>query len=107
MSASESSRPLRHKISYFALRGESSLKQSLLDCVLISPDTGCATLSSPRLPQRIYKISFRPKLREAKGHSQKKLAKLSTEACKNQNPTPDALKKIARVFEMSIDDLTK
>jgi transcriptional regulator with XRE-family HTH domain len=56
------------------------------------------------------------KLREAKGLSQEKLARLADvanntiikiEAGKNQNPTLDTLKKIANVLEVSIDDLIK
>ncbi|MBU0707446.1 helix-turn-helix transcriptional regulator [Patescibacteria group bacterium] len=56
------------------------------------------------------------KLREAKGLSQEKLARLADvanntiikiEAGKNQNPTLDTLKKIASVLEVNIDELTK
>jgi len=56
------------------------------------------------------------KLREAKGLSQEKLARLSDvanntivkiEAGKNQNPTLDTLKKIAKVLEVSVDELIK
>ena len=55
------------------------------------------------------------KLREAKGLSQEKLARLADvanhtiiklEAVKNQNPTLDTLKKIAKALDISIDDLT-
>ena len=54
------------------------------------------------------------KLREAKGLSQEKLARLADvanntiikiEAGKNQNPTLDTLKKIAKALEVSVDDL--
>ena len=54
------------------------------------------------------------KLREAKGLSQEKLAILADvanniiikiEAGKNQNPTLDTLKKIAKALEVSVDDL--
>lgn len=54
------------------------------------------------------------KLRENKGLSQEKLARLSDvanntivkiEAGKNQNPTLDTLKKIAKVLDVSVDDL--
>ncbi len=56
------------------------------------------------------------KLRELKGLSQEKLARLASvsnntiikiEAGKNKNPTLEILKKIAKVLEISIDDLTK
>jgi len=56
------------------------------------------------------------KLREAKGLSQEKLARMADvanntiikiEAGKNQNPTLDTLKKIAKALEVSIDELTK
>ena len=56
------------------------------------------------------------KLRETKGLSQEKLARLSDvanntivkiEAGKNQNPTLDTLKKIAKALGISIDELTK
>ena len=56
------------------------------------------------------------KLREAKGLSQEKLARLADvanntiikiEAGKNQNPTLDTLKKIAKALEVSLDELTK
>ena len=56
------------------------------------------------------------KLREAKGFSQEKLARLADvanntiikiEAGKNQNPTLDTLKKIAGVLEVSVDELIK
>lgn len=56
------------------------------------------------------------KLREDKGLSQEKLARLSDvanntvvkiEAGKNQNPTLDTLKKIAKALNISIDELTK
>lgn len=54
------------------------------------------------------------KLREDKGLSQEKLARLSDvanntivkiEAGKNQNPTLDTLKKIAKALDVSVDDL--
>ena len=56
------------------------------------------------------------KLREAKSLSQEKLARLADvanntiikiEAGKNQNPTLNTLKKIAKSLEVSIDELTK
>jgi transcriptional regulator with XRE-family HTH domain len=56
------------------------------------------------------------KMREAKGLSQEKLARLADvanntiikiEAGKNQNPTLDTLNKIARALEVSVDDLIK
>jgi len=56
------------------------------------------------------------KLREAKGLSQEKLARLSDvanntiikiEGGKNQNPTLDTLKKISKALEVSVDDLIK
>jgi len=56
------------------------------------------------------------KLREAKGLSQEKLARLADvanntiikiEAGKNQNPTLGTLKKVAKVLSVSIDDLIK
>ena len=55
------------------------------------------------------------KLREAKGLSQEKLARLSDvanntivkiEAGKNQNPTLDTLKKIAKALSVSLDELS-
>ena len=55
------------------------------------------------------------KLRETKGLSQGKLARLADvanntiikiEGGKNDNPTLDTLKKIAKALEISIDDLT-
>lgn len=54
------------------------------------------------------------KLREEKGLSQEKLARLSDvanntivkiEAGKNQNPTLDTLKKIAKALDVSVDEL--
>jgi transcriptional regulator with XRE-family HTH domain len=54
------------------------------------------------------------KLREEKGLSQEKLARLADvanntiikiEVGKNQNPTLDTLKKIANALEVSVDDL--
>ncbi len=56
------------------------------------------------------------KLREEKKFSQEKLARLADvanntivkiEAGKNQNPTLDTLKKIAKALEVSVDDLIK
>ena len=56
------------------------------------------------------------KLREAKGLSQEKLARLADvannriikiEAGKNQNPTLDTLKKIAKALDVNIDDLVR
>ena len=56
------------------------------------------------------------KLREAKGLSQEKLARLADianntlikmESGENKNPTLDTLKKVAKVFGVSIDDLIK
>jgi transcriptional regulator with XRE-family HTH domain len=55
-------------------------------------------------------------LREVKGLSQEKLARLTDvanntiikiKAGKNRNPTLDTLKKIAKALEVSIDELTK
>ena len=54
------------------------------------------------------------KLREAKGLSQEKLARLADvanntlikmESGENKNPTLDTLKKIAKAFGVSVDDL--
>ena len=54
-------------------------------------------------------------MREAKGLSQEKLARLADvanntiikiEGGKNQNPTLDTLKKIAKALGISLDDLT-
>ena len=56
------------------------------------------------------------KLRGSKGFSQERLARLSDvanntivkiEAGKNQNPTLETLKKIAKALDISIDELTK
>ena len=56
------------------------------------------------------------KLREQRGLSQDRLAKLADianntiikiEQGENQNPTLDTLKKIAQAFEVSVDDLIK
>lgn len=56
------------------------------------------------------------KLREERGLSQEKLVRLADvadntiikiEAGKNQNPTFDTLKKIAKALEISIDELIK
>jgi len=56
------------------------------------------------------------KFRKAKKLSQEKLARLADvanntiikiEAGKNQNPTLDTLKKIAKAFEVSVDELIK
>ena len=55
------------------------------------------------------------RMREAKGLSQEKLARLADvanntiikiEGDKNQNPTLDTLKKIAKALGISLDDLT-
>ena len=55
-------------------------------------------------------------MREAKGLSQEKLARLADvanntiikiEAGKNQNPTLETLKKVAQALEVSVDDLIK
>ena len=54
------------------------------------------------------------KLREAKGLSQEKLARLSDvanntiikiEAGQNQNPTLDTLKKVSKALDVSVDEL--
>ncbi|KKP35316.1 MAG: Transcriptional regulator, XRE family, partial [Candidatus Roizmanbacteria bacterium GW2011_GWA2_32_13] len=56
------------------------------------------------------------KLREAKGLSQEKLARLADvanntlikmESGENQNPTLSTLKKVAKAFGVSVDDLIK
>ena len=56
------------------------------------------------------------KMREAKGLSQEKLARLADvanntiikiESGKNDNPTLDTLKKIAKALEISVDGLIK
>lgn len=56
------------------------------------------------------------KLREAKGLSQEKLARLADvanntlikmESGENKNPTLDTLKKVAKAFSVSVDDLIK
>lgn len=56
------------------------------------------------------------KLREAKGLSQEKLARLADvanntlikmESGENQNPTLDTLKKVAKALNVSVDDLIK
>ncbi|MFA5157731.1 MAG: helix-turn-helix transcriptional regulator [Patescibacteria group bacterium] len=56
------------------------------------------------------------KLRESKGLSQEKLARLADvanntiikiEVGKNQNPTLDTLKKVAKALDVSVDDLIK
>ena len=56
------------------------------------------------------------KLREAKGLSQEKLARLADvanntiikiEAGKNQNPTLETLKKVAQALGVSVDELIK
>ena len=55
-------------------------------------------------------------MRETKGLSQEKLARMADvanntiikiEAGKNQNPTLDTLKKIAKALEVSVDELIK
>ncbi|MBI2031624.1 MAG: helix-turn-helix transcriptional regulator [Candidatus Levybacteria bacterium] len=56
------------------------------------------------------------KLREAKGLSQEKLARLADvanntlikmESGENENPTLDTLKKVAKALDVSVDDLIK
>jgi transcriptional regulator with XRE-family HTH domain len=56
------------------------------------------------------------KLRESKGLSQEKLARLADvanntiikiEVGKNQNPTLDTLKKVAKALDVSVDELIK
>ena len=56
------------------------------------------------------------KMRETKGLSQEKLARLADvanntiikiEAGKNQNPTLDTLKKISKALEVNVDELIK
>jgi transcriptional regulator with XRE-family HTH domain len=56
------------------------------------------------------------KLREAKGLSQEKLARLADvanntlikmESGENKNPTLDTLKKVAKALDVSVDDLIK
>jgi transcriptional regulator with XRE-family HTH domain len=56
------------------------------------------------------------KLREAKGLSQEKLARLADvanntlikmESGENQNPTLNSLKKVAKALEVSVDDIIK
>ena len=56
------------------------------------------------------------KLREAKGLSQEKLARLADvanntlikmESGENQNPTLNSLKKVAKALDVSVDDLIK
>ena len=56
------------------------------------------------------------KLREAKGLSQEKLARLADvanntlikmESGENKNPTLDTLKKVAKALNVSVDDLIK
>jgi len=56
------------------------------------------------------------KLRKAKGLSQEKLARLADvanntlikmESGENKNPTLDTLKKVAKAFDVSVDDLIK
>ena len=56
------------------------------------------------------------RLREAKGLSQEKLARLADvanntlikmESGKNKNPTLETLKKVAKALEISVDDLIK
>jgi len=56
------------------------------------------------------------KMRESKGLSQEKLARLSDvanntivkiEAGKNKNPTLETLKKIAKALDISVDELIK
>jgi len=69
------------------------------------------------MPTQDYSLSKNlKKLREQKGLSQDRLAKLADiandtiikiEQGENQNPTLDTLKKIAKAFNISIDDLIK
>ena len=56
------------------------------------------------------------KLREAKGLSQEKLARLADvanntlikmESGENQNPTLNSLKKVAKALDVSVDDIIK
>ncbi|MEA3444581.1 MAG: helix-turn-helix transcriptional regulator [Bacteroidota bacterium] len=56
------------------------------------------------------------RLRESRGLTQEKLARLADvanntiikiEVGKNQNPTLDTLKKVAKALEVSVDDLIK
>lgn len=56
------------------------------------------------------------KLRESKGLSQEKLARLADvanntlikmESGENENPTLDTLKKVAKALDVSVDDLIK
>jgi len=56
------------------------------------------------------------KLREAKGFSQEKLARLADvanntlikmESGENENPTLDTLKKVAKALDVSVDNLIK
>lgn len=68
----------------------------------------CVCISMSNITKNIRK------LREAKRLSQEKLARMADvanntiikiEAGKNQNPTLDTLKKIAKALEISVDDL--
>jgi len=69
------------------------------------------------MSKQVYPLSRNlKKLREQKGLSQDQLAKLADianntiikiEQGENQNPTLDTLKKIAKAFDVSVDDLIK
>jgi len=69
------------------------------------------------MPKQDYPLSKNlKKLREQKGLSQDRLAKLADianntiikiEQGENQNPTLDTLKKIAKAFDVSVDELIK
>jgi transcriptional regulator with XRE-family HTH domain len=69
------------------------------------------------MSKQVYPLSRNlKKLREQKGLSQDRLAKLADianntiikiEQGENQNPTLDTLKKIAKAFDVSVDDLIK
>jgi len=68
------------------------------------------------IPSTISTIKNPKKLREQKGLSQDRLAKLADianntiikiEQGENQNPTLDTLNKLAKALEISIDDLIK
>lgn len=69
------------------------------------------------MPKQEYPLAKNlKKLREKKGLSQDRLAKLADvanntiikiEQGENINPTLDTLKKVAKAFEVSVDDLIK
>ena len=69
------------------------------------------------MPKQDYPLSKNlKKLREQRGLSQDRLAKLADianntiikiEQGENQNPTLDTLKKIAKAFDVSVDELIK